>query len=158
MTDPRVSIAAAAAKTNRQARAQLGVAATYLRRAYELLPELSSMAGVRDAARELLDRSNLYAQAVYAKLPDDDGPIDETTRAQLREALGQADENLRLVTSVEANLRVDYLRELAGVIPAGIAAVSAAAVGTAIDHWMLTLVLLVLAAGALMVLRRRVPA
>lgn len=138
----QVRIAAAAAKTNRDGRALLGVAAAYLARAFAVLPQITNWADTQDNARELLDRSNLYAQSVYATIPDDDGPLSDARRAQVLEALSEADTNLALVVSVDANLRIDWLDELAGVIPAGIAAISTAAVGTALEHWVLTLVLI----------------
>jgi hypothetical protein len=125
-------------KTNREGRALLGIAADYLSQAYGLVPDLTNMAGVQDQARELLDGTNAYAQAIYATVPDNDEPVDETMRPRIETALLSAQRGLRVVAEVRADLEISYLKEIADILPTGAAAIASAAAGAAADHWVLT--------------------
>lgn len=133
-----VRAAVAAMQTNREARALLGVAADYLRQAYELVSDLTNMADVQDQARDLLDGTNAYAQGIYAVLPDDDTPVAEDMRPRVQTALASAQRSLKVVAEVRADLEIDYLQALADVVPTGAAAIASAAAGAAVDHWVLT--------------------
>ncbi|HKQ96970.1 MAG TPA: hypothetical protein VJV75_03765 [Candidatus Polarisedimenticolia bacterium] len=135
----------AAMRTNREARALLGVAADYLHQAFELVPELTDLGDVQDQARDLLERTNLYATGIYAMIRDDDQPISEDMRPRVQTALLQAQTNLRLVAEVRAELEIDYLEELVSIVPAGAAALAKAATSAALDHWPATIAAVVVA-------------
>ena len=143
-----VRTAVAAAKTNQDGRALLGIAVDYLRQAYALVPHITTMGidigDVQRNATQLLDSVNAYAQGIYAMIPDDQAPLDETIRARIQVALLQAQSDMKLVASVDAELEVNYLQALLGAISAGIVAVASAAAGAAFDQWPVTLAILVM--------------
>jgi hypothetical protein len=130
------SEAAAALQTNRHGRAALGIAAANLRRGYDVIDDIEPSLGtellapliglvesltdrdVRDQARDLLDRSNAYAQGLYATLPDDDGPIAPDRRAMVSTALEQAERNLRILEAVRADLVTTFLEDLGELVDA----------------------------------------
>jgi hypothetical protein len=150
-----IAVAVEAAKTHQDGRQLLGVATDYLGRAYALVPELTTWGGVRDNARELLDRVNAYAGGIYAMLHDDGTLLSEQLRKSIGVALNQASEDMLLVESVDANLQWSFLQALADVIPAGIAAIAGAVGSVAFDHWFLTIAIAVVALVLLPFLLRR---
>ena len=96
--------------TNRQARSVLGEVARFLRRGYEAVErytdgvDLGLYDDAQANARDLLDRTNRAAQALYAKMPDDDGALDEALLPQLAELLYQAQSSLELLRKIGGNL------------------------------------------------------
>lgn len=106
-------------RTNRQARAVLGLIAQYLRRGYEIaqtVPSfISPIDGTKMAAesmRSLLDSNNRWAQKVYAAIPDDDAPVSDLNRKKVTLALTQTRSSLALVSSSADDLN----RGLAGAL------------------------------------------
>lgn len=98
-------------RTNRQARAVLGVVAKYLRRGYEIAQGVPSFVSPIDgtkmaaeAMRSSLDGVNRFAQKVYAGIPDDDAPVSDLNRKKVTLALTQARSNLALVSSAAEDL------------------------------------------------------
>ncbi len=109
-------------RTNAQARGVLGIAAKYLRQAYGILDTFTAWptGTTKESARELLDRTNRYAQQIYAKLPNNTAVIDPVVRKQVVVAANQAATNLQLVSSVRDNLNQDFLTDLVDYLNAGV--------------------------------------
>lgn len=104
-------------RTNRQARAALGIVAQYLRQGYDIaktVPSfISPVDGTKMAAaqmRSTLDQDNNYARRVYATIPDDDAPVSDLVRQKIGLVLAQTRSTLAIV-STEAN---DLNRGLTG--------------------------------------------
>lgn len=121
--------AIAAITTNRQGRAALGIVATNLRAAYDVIATIGPeklgpflQAGglfgdvgndqVRDQATGLIDAVNAYATGLYATIADDDNGIDPTTRDRIGVALQQAESNLSLLSSVKSDLTRTFKSDL----------------------------------------------
>ena len=103
----------ASMKTNTQARGVLGVAAKWLQQGFGVLDTFPFLSGeAKSQATDLLNRTNAYAQKVYAKLPDDNAPIAPAVRKQVVLAANQAASNLRLVSSVRDDLSKGFLTDL----------------------------------------------
>lgn len=86
--------AAADVQTNRQARAILGIVASYLREAYQATDQISTGQGLRAQAVSYLDTVNRYATEVYAGIPDDGGAISFANAARLGLVTSQANDAL----------------------------------------------------------------
>lgn len=100
-------------KTNTQARGVLGIAAKWLNQGFGILDTFPFLSGeAKTQATDLLNRTNTYAQKVYAKLPDNDAPINPVVRKQVVLATNQAATNLKLVSSVRDNLNQGLLSDL----------------------------------------------
>jgi hypothetical protein len=82
-TDTALSIASVAAQVSTigQARAVLGTVSSTLQDGYTKLPQISTTAGLRDAAQSRLDVVNNFAQRVYAIWNDDPQLQDEEISA-----------------------------------------------------------------------------
>lgn len=82
-TDTSLAIAQVAAKVNTigQARAALGVVSRTLEQAYSRLPDITSIADLREATRGRIDAKNAFAQRVYAIWNDDPELQDEEISA-----------------------------------------------------------------------------
>lgn len=122
--------AAAALQTNRHGRAALGIVAENLQRGYEVadsirpplatqimnpvfgLVESFTDADLRRTAREMLDVTNAYAGGLFAVLPDDDQPLPANMKANIGEALHQAERNLSILVSVRQNVVQTFLEDL----------------------------------------------
>lgn len=78
-TDTALSIASVASQVSTigQARGVLGTVSSTLQQAYSRIPDISSTAGLRDAASARLDVVNNFAQRVYAIWNDDPELQDE---------------------------------------------------------------------------------
>lgn len=129
-------------KSNRHARAALGISAEHLRSGYNVIESVKPslfddmLAGrgllatalglnvsaaydeVRAQGRDLLDRTNAYAQGVYAQLPDDDQPLTANMRSQVALAINQAASDLNLLESVQSNLVQSFADDLMELIVA----------------------------------------
>jgi hypothetical protein len=109
--DTSATIAAVAADVHTvgQARATLGRTSELLADAYTRLPDITG-ADNRDAARELLDQANDYAQRVYGELPnaDADQAIDATTALRVGGAFGTTRRALRRVEEAADQTYWDY--------------------------------------------------
>lgn len=121
-SDNALTIAGVAAKCESigQARAALGKCADLLREGYEKLPDVTSIADVRQAASDLLDVVNAYAQGIYATLPADDAsqsqPVDFKTGQRVALALAQSQDGLK---SVEDAASQDFW-DIAAILTAAI--------------------------------------
>jgi len=103
----------AAMKTNTQARGVLGIVAKYLRRGFEVIETFPFTGGEAKAqAIDLLNRNNVYAQKIYATIPDNDKPVSPQTRKTVTLATTQAASNLKLVSSAADNLNQSLLTDL----------------------------------------------
>jgi hypothetical protein len=163
VADLTTSAVAAALVTNRHARAALGIAAQHIRNGFDILDsitesslpivaqllslaETSSDVDVKETGRELLDRTNLNAQAVYGAIPDTDDPLDAYTRGRVGVALENARSDLELLESVRADLSTDFLSDLGDLLSkladgsqAALRFVASAAkqiVGTIVPTWV----------------------
>lgn len=82
-------------RTNRQARAVLGVIAQALQAAYQVTVPLAARAidkdsrALQQAMTSRLDGVNKYAQRVYAGIPDDDAPISALNHQKVGLVLAQ---------------------------------------------------------------------
>jgi len=93
-----------------------------------------------------LDRTNAYAEGIYATIHDDDQPLGEATRGRVAIVLEQVSSNLRLIESIKADLVEPFIDELAELVRAVASAtkeavefVAAAAekiVSTVIPRWL----------------------
>jgi hypothetical protein len=99
--DTALAIAQVASQVNTigQARAVLGVVSTTLEQAYLRLPDITSIADLRDAVRSRLDQTNAYARRVYATWNDDpdlqDQEISAVNAAKVGAAMAQANDALK---------------------------------------------------------------
>lgn len=99
--DTALAIAAVASRVNTigQARAVLGTVSATLEQAYARLPEVTSVADLRDAARSRLDQVNNYAQRIYAIWTDDpelqDQEISIVNASKVGVCVAQANDALR---------------------------------------------------------------
>ncbi len=109
-------------RTNAQARGVLGIAAKWLQQAYGILDTFTMWptGTTKESARELLNRTNAYAQKVYAKLPNDTAPIDPMVRKQVVVATSQAATNLKLVSDVRNNLNQGFLTDVVDYLNSGV--------------------------------------
>lgn len=93
-------------RTDRQARAVLGIVAQYLRQGYEVADNASggpllylSNRELKKQFKESLDENNRWAQKVYASIPDDDAPVSPLNLKKVGLALAQARETFAMVKS-----------------------------------------------------------
>ena len=106
MASNPLKLAAVAARitTIGQVRAAMGAVTLTLSRGYAQLDELTSIAGVRDDARNLLDTVNKSAQILYGIYNDDpDLQAEEITTAHAASAgkiIAEANDALKLVENV----------------------------------------------------------
>lgn len=138
-------------KTNRHARAALGIAASHIREGYDVIESIKptaldefieprgllaaalgvdpegEYAEVRAQGRDLLDRTNAYAGGVYAVIHDDDQALSEAMRGRVAIALEQASSGLQLLESVKENLVQTFVDELAELVTAILSATKDAA-------------------------------
>lgn len=180
--DARIAAAVDAARTNREGRVLLGLAADYLQQAYVLAAQISQVgdwdwrrildpfavedrltgvANVEEEARRLLDISNAYAGGIYATLPDDDSALTEDSRRRIGVALNNAYTDLGLVRSVQSDIQsqfIDSMTEAASVwldaASGAVVSVTKLAAASAIDNVGLLAIAAVGLAG-LLFLRKR---
>lgn len=126
--------AVAALRTNRHARAALGIAAEAIRRGYDVIDTIEPSllteifiaplglaqsltdSEIRTQGKDLLDRTNAYAQGVYATIHDDDAILPEATRSRVGVALAQALSDLDLLTKVSNDVVSSFLDDLGELI------------------------------------------
>jgi len=108
-TSATIAAVAAEVRTVGDARATLGKTAELLNDAYGRLPDITG-ADNRDAARDLLDEANDYAQRVYADLPteDLDAAIDASTALRVGGAFGTTRRALRRIEEAANTTYWDY--------------------------------------------------
>ncbi len=134
--DPKIVQVSNMIQTNRQARQLLGIAATHIQQAYQVVETIPSnmwygllrwmryFDGTSDLAKQarlLLDRTNAYAQRVYATLPDNDAPVSSIGKKQVNTALAQASSNLQLVSSSANEIHKSLIDDLIDAVNAWIA-------------------------------------
>ena len=134
----------AAIKTNRQARAAVGIAASAIRNGYDVIDSIDSstldkllfsffsdsvtgLTGVREQARSLLDRSNAYAGGIFATIRDDDQPVPPATLQRVQVVLENAESDLEVLEAVKADLTQSFYDELGELLSAILAGTEAAA-------------------------------
>lgn len=116
-------------QTNHHGRAALGLAAKAIRKGFEVTDEIRPSpwdfhledignSEVRKQARELLERSNAYAQGIYATLPDNAEPLSDIKREYVRTALDSALTNLQLLVSVRRELVQDFTDDMLALLKA----------------------------------------
>jgi len=112
-------------KTNRQARAVMGLVAEMLRRGYELVPTISadfaeiftgSIDELRAQANSALDLDNARAQGIYQLLPDNDDVMEEKHRPRIQLAIEQAQDDISSISKAAAEIAVDYTDEMASIV------------------------------------------
>jgi hypothetical protein len=110
-------------RTNRQARAVLGVVAQYLRKGYDIAQTVPSFISPIDgtkmaaeAMRSNLDSDNRWSQKVYAAIPDNDDPVSDLNRKKVTIALTQARGTLTLVSSGAEDLNRGLMGSLADLL------------------------------------------
>ncbi len=132
-TDTKLAIAkiASSVQTIGQARAALGATTRVLSDGYAKLDSLTSVAGVRDSARSLLDQNNAYAARIYATWNDDPELQDEDISilkcTQVAACLEMARSNVRLIEDIAK----EDLWSFASILEEAIKAVAAAGNGLA---------------------------
>lgn len=112
-TTAAIAEVAAQVHTVGQARAALGQTTELLADGYTKLDAITGSDN-RDAARELLDQANDYAQRVYADLPSDnlDAEIDVTTALRVGGAFGTSRRALRRIEEAANTTYWDYVGAL----------------------------------------------
>ncbi len=108
-------------QTNAQARGVPGIAAKWLQQGFGILDTFPFVSGdAKRQAQSLLDRTNAYAQKVYATLPDNAGSIEPAVRKRVVIAVNQAATNLKLVSSVRDNLNQGLLTDIVNYLQSGL--------------------------------------
>ncbi len=146
-----------------QARAILGAESEQLKVGYNLLSSIGHDGGIldtwtplgtvsditsgeaRNAARDLLDQANAYAQGIYATLPKeaDDWPLDDSWRKRVAAATLTGLTAVNQVQEVARELRPNYSEEYLAALSSSIGTVTktignaVAAVASGIGFWPL---------------------
>jgi hypothetical protein len=118
-------------RTNRQARAVIGVASHYLSVGYAMIPRLATSSesffnifvpdnSLQAEARDLLDRTRVFAEGHYNVTPNDDQPFPAERMPALEAIVDQTMSSLRLLASIDAEMSANFLDEVADVFTAGV--------------------------------------
>lgn len=134
-----------------QARLALGIEAEQLRTGYDLLVSIGTNGGIlhdytpfgtvedvtsgqaRDAARDILDQANAYAQGIYATLPKeaDNWMLDDKWRGRVAAALLTGLTAVNAVQELASELRPNYSEEYFAALSTSIGSVTGA-IGNAV--------------------------